>query len=515
MSHDALTSTQYFWLILIAFLVALVARRVQVPYALALVMTGLIVGIPHLLPHTHLDPKLLFSVFLPPLLFESAIQLPLVHLRRNWKAITVYTFGGTILSTFIAGSLAAGLLHWPLTTGLLFGALISATDPISVIAIFKRLGAGRRLTLLVEAESLFNDGVAVVLFTVMLALGMGQGISPVGSILQFCQLVIGGALLGVTIGMIASRVHCALDDHLLEITLTSVVAFGAYLGAEALHVSGVIAVVAAGLVVGNYGMPNSMSPGTRLAVRSFWEYASFVVNSIVFLLIGIEVSYVQWADKIGAVLLAIIIVLVGRTAIYPLSWLVNRMNTEPGREIPLSWQHIMVWGGLRGALSMALVLGLDQNFPYRDILVACTFGVVLASLLLQGLTVGALLRQLGLAQTANKVSDEQRRLAGEIVACEAAIAELDKLKEQDSYPNTTVESLLRHYQERLNQLQETMQTLYPQHDVLQEEQASKARRAALLAAKSAFQESERRGWLEAEDWQDIAAHIDTELVELT
>jgi CPA1 family monovalent cation:H+ antiporter len=188
----------------------------------------------------------------------------------------------------------------------------------------------------------------------------GGKTSMAGAIGAFFRLVIGGAALGAGIGWLASRVHFALDDHLVEITLTTVVAFGSFLAAEALHVSGVIAVVAAGLVVGNYGMPTSMSAGTRLAVASFWEYATFVVNSIVFLLIGIEVAYVNWWHKAGLVAGAVIAVLVGRAAIYPLSLLVNRLKGN----IPIAWQHILFWGGLRGALSMALVLGLAPQFPH-------------------------------------------------------------------------------------------------------------------------------------------------------
>ncbi len=348
----------FFWLILIAFIVALAARRVKVPYALALVVTGLVLGAAHLLPHTHLEPSLLFTVFLPPLLFESAMHLRAEDLKQNWKPISIYTLAGTIASTFIVGGLTAWGLHIPFAAGCVFGALISTTDPISVIAIFKRLGAGKRLTLIMEAESLFNNDTAVVLFTVMLGAMAGGKISLAQGIGQFVQLVAGGALLGSAIGLLASRVHNELNDHLVEITLTTVVAFGSYLCAEALHVSGVMAVVVAGIVLGNVGMQTAMTPGTRLAVTAFWEYAGFVVNSIVFLLVGIEVGFVDWRHKIGLALGAVAIVLIGRAAIYPISLLVNRVKGD----IPFAWQHVLFWGGLRGALSMALVLGLDRRF---------------------------------------------------------------------------------------------------------------------------------------------------------
>lgn len=502
--------TAFFWLLLIAFLVAILARRFRAPYALALVVTGLAIGAPRLLPHVHLDPQTLYTVFLPPLLFEAAINLPIGPLRRDWKPIAIYAVAGTVLSALIVGELAARVLGIPLAAALVFGALISATDPISVLAVFKRLGAGRRLTLIVEAESLFNDGVAAVLFSVMLAAAAGGSITAAGSIGLFCRMVIGGALLGAGIGWLASRVHFALDDHLVEITLTTVVAFGSFLAAETLHVSGVIAVVAAGLVVGNYGMPTSMSAGTRLAVASFWEYAAFVVNSIVFLLIGIEVADADLWHKAGLVLGAVGAVLIGRAAIYPLSFLVNWLMGE----IPLAWQHILFWGSLRGALSMALVLGLPQGFPYRDTLVAATFGVVLFSLLVQGLTIGPLLRRLGLTETRAERSEYQR-LAGEILAREAALRELERLWASEAYPSWAIKLLTEQYRAELAALTEARQALDLGHETREEERALEVRRLALLAEKSALNEAERRGWLDEQDWRQLAARIDSELTALT
>jgi Na+:H+ antiporter len=502
--------TAFFWLLLIAFLVAILARRSKAPYALTLVITGLVIGAPRLLPHVHLDPQTLFSVFLPPLLFESAINLPAGPLGRDWKPITIYALAGTVASTFIIGGLAVWIMGVSIATGLIFGALISTTDPISIIAVFKRLGAIRRLSLIMEAESLFNNDTAVVLFTVIMAAAFGGKVSVTGAIGQFFQLVIGGAALGTVIGWVASRVHFALDDHLVEITLTTVVAFGSFLAAEALHVSGVIAVVAAGLVVGNYGMPTSMSAGTRLAVASFWEYAAFVVNSIVFLLIGIEVAYVNWWDKAGLVLGAVGAVLIGRAGIYPLSWLVNRLRGN----IPVAWQHILFWGGLRGALSMALVLGLDQRFPHRDTLVAATFGVVLFSLLAQGLTIGPLLRRQGLTETRTERSEYQR-LAGEAIAREAALRELERLAASEAYPNWAIKLLTEKYRAELTALAERQTALDLNQETVETARALEARRLALLAEKGALNEAERRGLLDEQDWRHLAARIDSELIALT
>lgn len=510
MDQGGLNITQFVWLMLIAFIVALFARRLKAPYALALVFTGLLIGVSRVLPRVHLVPTILMTVFLPPLLFESAIHLRIGALRRDWKPIAIFTLAGTVLSTFIVGGLGAALLGFPLRIALVFGALISATDPIAVIAVFKRLGAGKRLSLILEAESLFNDGIAVVLFTVMIAAAVGSNASVLHGAWEFLRLMFGGAVLGALIGFLASRLHFEVDDSLVEITLTTVVAFGSYLVAESLHVSGVIAVVSAGLVIGNYALQTGMSPGTQLAVVAFWEYAVFVVNSIVFLLIGMEVSYVNWAHKAWLAVGAIAIVLAGRAVIYPLSLLVNGIKGK----IPFAWQHVLFWGGLRGALSMALVLGLVREFPYRDTLMEATFAVVTFSLLVQGTTLPALLKRTGLARPERSLSATADRMVAETVACEAALMELDRLRTSESHPSWALEMLKRTYRERLETLREQIEELSPGYPVLAERRAAMAKRIALLSEKSVLKEAERRGWLGEDDWREIVARIDAELVEL-
>ncbi len=505
-AHDS--NTQFFWLLLIAFVVALAARRFRVPYALALVLTGLVLGAARLFPGVHLEPQLLFTVFLPPLLFEAALHLRLDALRRNWAPIAIYTLAGTILSTLIVGVAASWLLGLPLLTALLFGALISATDPISVLAIFKRLGAGRRLTLIMEAESLFNDGVAAVLFAVLSSAALGGTLSASGAGGQFLQLIVGGTLLGALIGAAASRMHQDLDDHLVEITLTTLAAFGSYGAAESLHVSGVMAVVAAGLVIGNFGQ-GAMTPGTRLAVAAFWEYAGFVVNSLIFLLIGLEVVGFDWSHKIALALGAAFVVLLGRSVIYPLSWVVNRL----GGQVPLAWQHVLVWGGLRGALSMALVLGLPVHFAGRETLVAATFGVVMFSLLVQGFSVGPLLQRLNLSGQSARGPQDEGRLQSELRATKAALSYLDELRLSEAYPRWIIETLAHDYGRRLALL-ETDAGSSPRDGLREEKQSAQVRTLVLSHEKKSYQDAERHGLLDEEEWRRIAARIDAELFAL-
>ncbi|HLI49700.1 MAG TPA: cation:proton antiporter [Chthonomonas sp.] len=376
-------------LFLIAVFVALLARKLQIPYAAALVGAGLVIGFSHLLPRARLDPHVLLTLFLPPLLFKTALLLDYQDLKTNLLPICIYTFGATLISALVVTFGSAWFLPIPLKVAFVFGALISATDPIAVIAVFQKLGAPARLTLLIESESLFNDGLAAVLFTIATQTALGRHASPAGLGLHFATLLLGGIGIGGVIGLLASLFHRHVDDHLLELMLTTVTAFGSYLVADRVHASGVVSVVTAGLIVGHIGS-EAMSAPTKEAVYAFWEYAEFVVNSLVFLLIGAELASLPWLSLWKAALVAALSVIVGRLGIYPLSFLANRLNAS----IPLRWQHILWWGGLRGALSMALVLSLSTRFPFRPQLVAMTFGTVAVSILLQGLTMAPLLHRL-------------------------------------------------------------------------------------------------------------------------
>lgn len=502
--------TPFVWLMLAASLVAMAAQRIRIPYALALVITGLLIGAPHLLPSVHLEPVTLFTVFLPPLLFESALNLRWDTLQREWRPIALYALGGTLVAAFVVGWLGTWVLQLPLSIALVFGALISPTDPISVIALFKRLGVQRRLSVIVEAESLFNDGVAVVLFSVLLeAVSHGAGIQPGPAVTRFLAVVLGGAGVGVVLGWITSRVTRYFDDHLLEITLTTIVAFGSYLSAEALHVSGVIAVVASGLVVGNYGMATGMSPTTRLAVSSFWEYAAFAANSIVFLLVGLEITYLDLHGELLAIVAAVTVVLAGRAlSVYGMSLLANAL------QVRISWacQHVLVWGGVRGALSMALVLGLAPDFPHRDFLVVVTFGVVLFSLLVQGLTLPGLLRRLGVTEVQR--SAEYQRLAGTIFAARAALGEVNRLCEAGLAPRQACEEVAEEYEQRIQGLEAQVQELHLEDRELLNRQRRAIRTRALLAEKSALQEAQRGGILSDEEYQRCEHAIDQQLAKL-
>ncbi len=391
------------WLLIAASTIAVLTKYLRIPYTVALVFGGLLLSLLHLpflsplQPNQRpnwLTPDVILILFLPALVFAGSVTIDVRDLLRDTVPLLALANAGVLLATLVTGY----LVHWafglPILIALLFGAIISATDPISVLAIFKDLRMDKRLSVLIEGESLLNDGTAVVLFQILLAGVVASRLSVGNGIVHFLWAVLGGAVLGSAFGYAASKITQTIDDPQVEITLTTIVAYGSYLLANHLHLSGVIATASAGLMVGNFGAKKGMSARTRTVLESFWEYVAFVMNSLVFLLIGLEVHINALAHAWRPVLFAIAAVLIGRSlSVYLLVPLSNLF----AEKIPFRWQHVIVWGGLRGALALALAFSLDNTFPYRDRLLDLTFGVVVFSILAQGLTIKPLLRVLGLA----------------------------------------------------------------------------------------------------------------------
>ena len=285
----------------------------------------------------------------------------------------------------VLGHVAFGM---PVVFAILFGAMVAPTDPVAVIAVFRRLGVPQRLANLIEAESLLNDGTGVALFAIALAATTTTVTLSAGA-LKFVILTIGGLALGVALGFVFSRLTSRVDDPQVEITFTAIAAYGGYLLGEDLHVSGLLTVVGAGLVLGNYGRPRGMSGGTQAAVSVFWDYVAFVLNSVVFLLIGISVPLPALLDHAWVVLGAALVVLMARAVtVYGLLNLLRPF----GRPINLRWQHLIVWSGLRGAIAVALLLSLTQVGWEFDTVRSLVYGVVLISIVVQGLTIGPLAR---------------------------------------------------------------------------------------------------------------------------
>ena len=380
------------FLVLVAALVAGLARKLHLPYTVGLVLTGIILAASQLAPPTPLTKQLIFSVFLPPLVFEAAFNIPWRDLRRDMVVILTLATAGVLLS---AGLTAAGMhfaAGWQWTTALLFGVLIAATDPVSVIATFKEIAVQERLRVLVEAESLFNDGTAAVAFGIALAAVQGGAITGAGIAASFALTVLGGIFCGLLVAGAVLLVAGHTDDHLLEVTLTTVAAYGSFLLAEHFHLSGVLASLSAGLMIGNIGSLGAFSDKGREAVETVWEFIAFLVNSIIFLLIGLRLTHENFRALWFPALVAIIVVILGRAlAVYPCCALFARSS----RRVAWGHQHVLVWGGLRGALALALALGLPPNLPQRQAITTAAFAVVTFSVVVQGITMKPLLRKVG------------------------------------------------------------------------------------------------------------------------
>jgi CPA1 family monovalent cation:H+ antiporter len=385
----------------IATSVAITVRWFRIPYTAGLVLAGLLLGLWHVVAPPHLTRDLLFAVFLPGLIFEAAFNIDVLAVRSSWMTIGALAVPGVVMAIALTGigtvaamhGLDAGL-HFSVRDGLIFGAVVAATDPIAVVALFKQLRVPTRLATLVEGESLFNDGTSIVLLALLLSYTAGQESSWGHMVLRFGAVVGGGAVVGLAAGLLASYLISHIDDAMIEITITVIAAYGSFALAEQVDGSGVIATVVTGMLCGDHARRSHMSPTTQVAVNVFWEYIAFALNSVVFLLIGFEVHLptlgVAWLE-IGVVYL---VVLIARGIVVALTTTALRRTRE--RMSP-SWNAILIWGGLRGALSMVLVLALPSTLPNRDLLITLTFGIVLLSILMQGLSMQWLLTRVGVA----------------------------------------------------------------------------------------------------------------------
>jgi monovalent cation:H+ antiporter, CPA1 family len=386
-------------LLLVACLIAIISRQSGLPYSVGLVAAGLLIALLPNGPQIPLSRELIFEVFLPPLIFEAALQLEWRRFRDELPLTLVLALVGVAIA---AGAVAAGMHYfagWSWIGALLFGVLIAATDPVSVIASFREIGVEARLATVVESESLLNDGVAAVAFAVLSAVAAGASQDAGSLVPAFLWSMGGGVLVGAVITGAILTLAGRTDDHLVEITLTTIAAYGSFSVAEHFHASGVISALTAGLMVANLGSMGAISDAGREHVSSAWEYFAFLANSFVFMLIGTSAAS-QPLAKLGSLTAAVAIVAVlgGRLlSVYPLSALFLRSRWR----IPARYQHVLVWGGLRGALALALALALPTTVPERQAIITTAFVVVAFSILVQGLTMPWLIKRLKLGRAAD------------------------------------------------------------------------------------------------------------------
>ena len=503
-------------LFVVATAVAIAVQRLAVPYTVALVLTGIVLGLLHAFEAPHLTKALLFSVFLPGLLFEAAFYIEFKQFWRNRLTIHSLALPGVVAAIALTAVILTPVANTLLVHGftwkhaLVFGAIISATDPIAVVAIFKSLGVPKRLSVLLEGESLLNDGTAIVFFTLSVALVTGTVVTAGGLFLDFIKIVGIGALIGTAIGMAVSQVIRQVDDPMIEITLTTIAAYGSFLTAEHFHYSGVIATVSAGMLCGNYGARVGMSPSARIAVETFWEYVAFALNSIIFLLIGLEVNFQTLLAAWQAILVAYLVVTGGRALIiFGASSLLRKTRERT----PWAWSVILTWGGLRGALPMVLVLSLPKDFPHRELLVSMTFGVVILSILVHGLTMAPLLRRLGIVR-GHQEHAAYELTRGRLQAAHAALEEIERMSRVHFTNPEVLASLRREYEQEVERDSAALDELPLDKQQIHAEEAQWARRHLLLVQKGVVTDAFHHGGLSQEVQEKLLADIDGQLLHL-
>jgi CPA1 family monovalent cation:H+ antiporter len=502
-----------FWMLVAIAIVAAATKYIRLPYTVALVVAGLVLALVPGTPTIELTPELIVAVFLPTLVFEAAYNLNYTHLRENLRPITILAIPGVLLTATVVAVVVhvGGGFDWPLA--FLFGAIVSATDPISVVAIFRELGAPTRLRTILEGESLFNDGTAIVLFRLILGILLAGTFDPVASAVQFVVVVAGGLLLGLVLGYAFSYILGRVNDYLLETVLTIVLAYGTYFLAELAGVSGVIAIVAAGLLVGNYGQRVALSPSSKIAVGLSWELFGFLANSLIFLFVGLHLKVTHFGDSLGAAILAIGAVLLSRALVVGLTGgLVRSLGRD--RPLPLRWQVVLTWGGLRGALSLALALSIPFSVgPPRETILAMTFSVILFSLLVEGLTMKPLLRRLGLVRDRGALAEYEATQA-QLRMARAALNALEAQSRRGGVGPQAAGELRVEYQAREEALQGRLSQLNIAHTALGDQALVAQRRALLQVEKSVLRDLYAQGEIGEDTLRELTGALDLRLHEL-
>ena len=454
-------------LLLIAAVTRGVTRRLKLPFTVVLVIVGIGLSAvssayPRVLPALHnleISSSLIFYVFLPTLIFEAAFNLDARQLRENLGSVLVLAIPGLLLSTTIIGVIVWLATSIPLTAALLLGAILSATDPVAVVAVFKRLGAPERLRVLVEGESLFNDATSIVLARILLGVvlagSVSGGVVAKGAI-SFVVVFAGGLAVGWAFGLLTGYALGKVEDHFIEITLTTVLAYASYLFAEeVLHVSGVMATIAAGITIGGWGRMK-VSHAVRDYLEHFWDYIAFIANALIFLMVGLRVDLLALWATLGLLLWVVVAMLVSRAAvIYGLMPLVERLpRAEP---INRAYQAVIFWGGLRGAIALAVVLSLPP-FPYRETFLALVMGAVLFTLVVKGLSIEPLVKRLGLDRPL--LADRLARLEADFAAKNRAVDRLPELLSGGLFSGSVAMRLLAQYEKKIARIKKEIEELH-------------------------------------------------------
>jgi monovalent cation/hydrogen antiporter len=452
-------------LVVVAGLTVL-SRSVGVPYPIVLVVGGLVLGFLPGLPEIELPPDVVLVLFLPPLLYYAAFFSSPRELKADARAISLLAVG-LVLVTMTAVALTAYALidGLPWAAAFAFGAIVSPTDPLAATTIARRLGVPRRLVTVLEGESLVNDASALVAYKIAVAAVAGGGFVFWSAGLRFVVSAVGGVVIGLAVGWVIAEIRQRLDDPPVEIVVTLMTGFAAYIPAEELGVSGVLAVVTAGIYVG-WRAPEVASPATRLLGFSFWEIFVYLLNAALFILVGLQLRPIlsglsgrSTANLVGlALVVSAVVILVRISWSFTVPYLVralDRRAAQVARRVGARERLVMSWSGMRGAVSLAAALALPlegspgQPFPERSLLIFLTFGVIFSTLVLQGLTLPSLIRRLGVR---GDDEEEQEELSARLGATDAALERLEELAAEEWTRNDTIDRVRGLYEYRRRRL---------------------------------------------------------------
>jgi CPA1 family monovalent cation:H+ antiporter len=483
--------------------VAILAKRVNVPYNVALVVVGLLLVLMDVLPRTTMDPNVVLLLFLPILVFQGALSADDVSMKRAARPILALAVPGVAISLVATATLAAWEIGLPFAVALLLGAVLAITDTVSVLLAFRSVRVPHKLAAIMEGESLFNDGTALVLVSVCATVVLQGYAEPFAIGRMLLVAIVAGVLLGAVGGTVGALVLRYAPDDLTAILASLVAVFATSLLTEHLHGSAVIAVVVAGVLVG-HEMRQRLEPSRVLALQGFWEVAAFVINVWLFLLVGIQLSGEMLVREAWPILLAVVAMHVGRAVAVYLCFGALHLSDEG---VPWLWQHVMVFGNVKGALSMAAVLALPQNIPYRERLIAIVFGVTLVSLLTQALPFRRFLTWLGVAgQAEPREVDESRAI---LIAARRAQLELDQLLSAGLISRQEHAERRAGFQRDIIRAERTLRT------PAATSHADVVLPAVLIAQKAAILDAARRGLITERTAGEYVAVIDKRVLEAT
>jgi CPA1 family monovalent cation:H+ antiporter len=427
--------------------------RSGVPYPVALVLGGLVIGIIPGLPDPKVDPDVIFFVFLPPLLYAAAITVSAAELRDNWRPIGLLSVGLVLVTIAAVAAVANALLGIPWAAAFVLGAVLGPTDPVSATAVLDRLHVTGRTKTILQGESLINDATGLTVYRLALAAVGGSAGSVADVSLELARIVAGGIAIGLAAGWVFAHLRRLVTDPSLDVALSVLTPFVAYVPAEGLHVSGVLATVVAGLYIGTRSL-DIIEPGTRLRTLAFWDSTAFLLDGLLFVLIGLQVPSIlqRIEDKDLVTLGGYALLLTAVVMVVRILWMLVVPAVLHGRTT-VPERLVIAWSGMRGGVSLAAALAITaEGFPKRDLVIFVAYAVIVLTLVIPGLTLAPLLRRLGLEE-----SEDDRRADAEarLRITQAALERLDEAG--DDAPDHLVQRLRDRYGARLERLEERLE----------------------------------------------------------